>query len=134
MASLLRDLAVHQRIGDTTPFGFGPGKLDCCLWPADWVLKQTGIDPAADWRGTYGSEREYARLLLARGGLVRVVARAMQDIGAQRIEPTDAEPGDIGIIATDRGAACAIRGQLAWMAKTGDQLSRTPHATFAWRI
>jgi hypothetical protein len=74
------------------------------------------------------------RLLLAQGGLVRVVARAMKRLGAKQIPPADAQPGDIGIILTEKGPATAIRGQLAWMAKTGDQLSQTPHACFAWRI
>lgn len=132
MCSLLADLAAHQRVGNTTPFVLG--RMDCSLWAADWVLKQTGVDPAATWRGAYGTEREYMRLLLAEGGLVRVAARAVTRIGARQVAPADAQPGDIGIIVTERGPALAIRGQLAWMAKTGDQLSTTPHASFAWRI
>lgn len=132
MPSLLADLAIHQRIGNTTPFVLG--KMDCSLWAADWVKKRTGIDPAAGWRGAYSTEHEYMRLLLAEGSLIRVVARAMKNIGAPRIEPADARPGDIGIILTEKGPACAIRGQIGWDAKTGDQLSRTPDATFAWRI
>lgn len=132
MPSLLADLAIHQRIGNTTPFVLG--KMDCSLWAADWVKKRTGIDPAAAWRGAYSTEHEYARMLLAEGSLIRVVARAMKRVGAQRIEPTAAQPGDIGIIVTEKGPACAIRGQIGWDAKTGDQLSRTPHASFAWRI
>lgn len=132
MSSLLADLAAHQRVGNTTPFVLG--KMDCSLWAADWVLRQIGVDPAAAWRGAYGTEREYMRLLLAEGGLVRVAARGMRRIGARQIAPADARPGDIGIIVTERGPALAIRGQLAWMAKTGDQLSTTPDASFVWRI
>lgn len=132
MTSLLHDLAVHQRIGNTTPFDLG--KMDCSLWAADWVLLRTGLDPAASWRGAYRTEREYMRLLLAEGGLVRVAARAMKRIGARLIPPVEARPGDIGIIVTEKGPALAVRGQLAWLAKTGDQLSSTPNASFAWRI
>ena len=79
----------------------------------------------------FEAERE---LLLAEGGIVRVVARAMKRLGAKQIPPADAQPGDIGITLTEKGPASAIRGQAAWMAKTGDQLSTTPHASFAWRI
>jgi hypothetical protein len=132
MSSLLSALAIHQRVGNTTPFVLG--RMDCSLWAADWVLRQTGIDLAASWRGTYGTEREYMRLLLAEGGLVRVAAKAMAHLGARRVVPADAQPGDVGIIATEKGPALAIRGQLAWMAKTGDQLCTTPDASFAWRI
>ncbi|MGO4127803.1 hypothetical protein AB4Z01_25640 [Inquilinus sp. YAF38] len=132
MSALLSDLAIHQRIGNTTPFVLG--RMDCSLWAADWVLRQTGVDLAASWRGTYGTEREYMRLLLAEGGLVRVAATAMTRLGARRVAPADARAGDVGIIVTERGPALAIRGQLAWMAKTGDQLSTTPDASFAWRI
>lgn len=132
MPSLLADLAAHQRVGNTTPFVLG--KMDCSLWAADWVCQQTGVDLAAAWRGQYSTEAEYLRLLVAEGGLVRVAARAMKKLGAQQIPPADAQPGDIGIIVTEKGPALAVRGQLAWMAKTGDQLSTTPHASFAWRI
>lgn len=132
MESLLADIARHQRVGNTTPFAYG--KLDCTLWAADWIRQQTGVDLAADWRGQYSTEAEYRRLLLAEGGLVRVVARAMKRLGAHQIPPADAQPGDIGIIVTEKGPATAIRGQLAWMAKTGDQVATTPHASFAWRI
>lgn len=132
MTSLLADLAVHQRVGNTTPFVLG--QMDCSLWAAAWVRQQTGVDLAADWRGQYRTEAEYTRLLLGEGGLVRVAARAMKRLGAQLVAPADAQPGDIGVIVTDKGPALAIRGQLAWLAKTGDQLSTTPHASFAWRI
>lgn len=132
MSSLLADLARHQRVGNTAPFVFG--QMDCSMWAASWVQQQTGVDLAADWRGQYNTEAEYRRLLLAEGGIVRVAARAMKRLGAKQIPPADAQPGDIGIIVTEKGPATAIRGQLAWLAKTGDQLSTTDHASFAWRI
>lgn len=133
MPSLLADLAVHCRVGDTQPHVYG--KLDCSLWASDWVRQQTGVDLAADWRGRYGTREQYMRLLLAEGGLVRVAARALATVGATRIDPADAQPGDIGIIVVEpREPALAIRCQTAWKAKTGDQLSTTPHASFAWRL
>jgi hypothetical protein len=132
MASLLIDLAAHSRIGEATPFEFG--RMDCSLWAADWVRLRTGVDLAADWRGQYGTRREYMRLLLARGGLVRVAARAMERVGATLVPVETVRPGDIGIIVTEDGPALAIRGSVDWVAKTGDRLSHTPHASYAWRI
>lgn len=133
MPSLLADLDRHCRVGDTQSHVYG--KLDCSLWAADWVLQQTGVDLAAEWRGQYSTREQYMRLLLAQGGLVRVAAGALKTVGATLIDPADAKPGDIGIIVVEpREPALAIRCQGAWKAKTGDQLCSTPHATFAWRI
>lgn len=53
------------------------GAHDCCLFPADWVLRVTGIDPAADWRGGYTDEEGARRLVEAAGGLPSLFARGM---------------------------------------------------------
>ncbi len=132
MASLLADLAAHCRTGEATPFEFG--RMDCSLWAADWVRLRTGTDLAADWRGRYATRREYRRLLLAQGGLVRVAARAVEHVGATLVPAATAQPGDVGIIVTEDGPALAVRGPDDWMAKTGSGLSHTPHASYAWRI
>ena len=58
----------------------------------------------------------------------------MLEIRAKPILPADAEPGDIGVIVTEDGPALAIRGPTFWMAKTGDQLSRCPAVSYAWRF
>lgn len=129
---IIRDLSSHIRRGDAEPFEFG--RLDCCLWVADWVKLQTGFDPAADWRGQYSTRDEYRHLLLTRGNLIRVATRAMQQIGATPILPADAKPGDVGVIMTEDGPALAIRDRAAWAAKTGDRLARTPDALRAWRL
>jgi len=44
------------------------GVTDCCLFAADGVLAQTGIDLAANWRG-YSTAREAAGLIQRVGGL-----------------------------------------------------------------
>jgi hypothetical protein len=130
--TLIDELAAYCRAGDAKPFEVG--RTDCSLWVADWVQQQTGIDLAAVWRGQYSSRDEYLRLLIARGGLVRVAHRALMSIRAKRIEPAAAQLGDVGVIVTTDGPALAIFGWDQWNAKTGDRLSRAPHASFAWRI
>jgi hypothetical protein len=132
MASLLTDLAAHIRHGDATPFELGV--MDCSLWAADWVRICTGRDLAAGWRGQYSTRREYMRLLLCDGGLVRVTARAMQAIGATLVAPAGAQPGDIGIVMTTDGPALAVHGPRDWLAKIGDKLAVCPACSFAWRI
>ena len=132
MLSLAADLAAHIRRGDTTPFELGV--MDCSLFCAEWVRIRTGRDLAASWRGQYSTRREYMRLLLWDGGLVRVTARAMKAVGATLVAPADAQPGDIGIVMTTDGPALAIRGPKDWLAKIGDKLAVCTVCSFAWRL
>lgn len=132
MAAVLGALRAHIRAGDTVPFEIG--RTDCSLWVADWVRQRTGVDLAKNWRGMYRTRPEYLRLLVANGSLVRVADRALLQIGAKRIPAPTAKPGDVGIIATEDGPALAIRAEADWVAKTGDRVSHSPAALFAWRI
>lgn len=60
-----------------TPFAWGVH--DCCLWSATAVQAQTGSDPAARWRGTYGTRTE-ARALIERefGGDIEAIPGACE--------------------------------------------------------
>ncbi|MGO1079720.1 DUF6950 family protein [Inquilinus sp. CA228] len=131
--SLLADLARHCRAGASTAFACGA--MDCTSWVADWVLARTGCDAMAAWRGRYRTRLGYRRLLRREpGGLRGAAARSLATVGASAIDPALAEPGDVGIVLTGDGPAMAIRGQLGWLAKTGDGLWRCPAAVAAWRI
>ncbi|MFE0754183.1 DUF6950 family protein [Inquilinus sp. NPDC058860] len=133
MAEVLTALAIHCRVGASSAFAWG--RMDCTCWVADWVRARTGADAMAAWRGRYRSRLGQARLLRREaGGLVGAASRGLAAIGAVPIDPAAAGPGDVGIIDTEDGPAMAIRGQLAWLAKTGDGLWRCPAATMAWRI
>jgi len=118
-----------MRLGAETPFEFG--RCDCTLWVADWVKKRCGVDPAAPWRGRYRTRLGWRRLI--RGRTLPEVARAaLCATPAREIAPSEAQPGDIGVIETAEGPALAIRGQLGWLAKTGPGIWRTPSAVMAW--
>jgi len=133
MAPLLTALAIHCRVGASSAFAWG--RMDCTCWVADWVLARSGRDAMAIWRGRYRTRLGHARLLRREpGGLAGAAFRSLAAIGAVPIDPAAAGPGDIGIIETADGPAMAIRGQLAWLAKTGDGLWRCPVAILAWRI
>jgi hypothetical protein len=133
MAEVLTALAIHCRVGASSAFAWG--RMDCTCWVADWIVARTGQDAMGAWRGRYRSRLGQARLLRREpDGLVGAASRGLAAIGAEPIDPPAAQPGDIGIIATADGPAMAIRGQLAWLAKTGDGLWRCPVATMAWRI
>lgn len=72
------------------------GVCDCCLFLADWIAWRDGLDPAAELRGSYSTEREMRRLLKARGGIERVVGDCARRAGLVPI----AEPaaGDVGLV------------------------------------
>jgi len=133
MAEVLAELAVHCRVGASSAFVFGG--MDCTSWVADWVLARTGRDAMAAWRGRYRSRIGYRRLLRREPeGLAGAASRGLAAIGAVRVSPVDARPGDVGIIETTDGPAMAIRGQTGWLAKTGDGLWKCPVAVIAWRL
>lgn len=124
---------MHCRVGASSMFAWGG--MDCTTWVADWVLARTGGDAMAAWRGRYRTAIGHARLLRHEPrGLISAASRGLASVGAKPIDPADARPGDVGIIETTKGPAMALRGQLAWLAKTGDGLFRCPAATMAWRI
>lgn len=126
--------ALDRHIALARSSAFELGRMDCSIWVADWVHQRTGIDLAADLRGQYRTRAECLRLLVPLGNLVRVAGRRLASIGAEPIAPVEARTGDIGIVPTTDGPALAIRDGDAWLTKTGDELYRTPDASFAWRL
>ena len=74
------------------------GACDCCLFLADWIAHRDGLDPAADLRGTYSTEREMRNLLKAKGGIFNVVGSCAERAGLQRIGTAQPRPGDVGLV------------------------------------
>ncbi len=74
------------------------GAHDCQMWPADWVLGETGRDPAAAWRGRYRTWRGAERILRQGGGLVVLAGAGMARAGLAGIAPDLAADGDVGIV------------------------------------
>ncbi|WP_080849968.1 DUF6950 family protein [Agrobacterium tumefaciens] len=74
----------------------GMGGDDCFTFPASWCLERIGLDPAAEFRGTYSSRKEAHILISSYGGEVSFADRQMSVIGARRVQhPQD---GDVGIV------------------------------------
>lgn len=92
-------LADHVGGEGARPFEWG--RRDCCLFVADWVRLATGLDPAASWRGRYGSLREALRLTKGRGGFVEAISAEMDRLGFART--ADPLPGDVGLVRAPVG-------------------------------
>lgn len=96
-----------------TPFALG--EFDCCLWLADWIALNRGIDPAAHLRGRYSTALGYRRLARKAGGMAALVGSCVEPAGLRLTGAP--KPGDIGVVRAvttdglhDVGAICTIRG------------------------
>ena len=128
-------------LADAVRTRFEWGKRDCCLFPADWVRLNRGTDPAAAYRGRYGSETECAAVLERGGGLAAVASAGAALAGLQPVEQP--ESGDVGVVRVlslvgDRYEAVqvgAIFTGRRWAVLTPDGLLTLPaEPVMAWRV
>lgn len=121
------DALVAQRM--SAPFEWGV--QDCCLWAADAVLATTGIDHAADVRGTYSDAAGALRILTRLGGIEAVAARA-----GSLIPMLGAAVGDVGLVVLGDRTLLAVCMNSVWLAPgaTGLAARGLPEATKAWRV
>lgn len=132
--ALARLLAERQR----APFAWG--SHDCCLWAADAVRAQVGVDPAAALRGRYASALQAARVIAAAGGSLEDIARAA--LGPPLRNPMLACAGDVGLTMgrvaddpADRATLAVCLGEW-WAVPAAHGLALQPlnAATMAWRV
>jgi hypothetical protein len=99
-----------------TPFDRATGN-DCAMWVADWIVKATGTDPAADLRGTYTNEIGALRQIIRWGGYVPMWRVHMAMAGFNTT--TFPQEGDVGVVLDAAGqTVSAIRFDDKWAAKT----------------
>ena len=118
MADLLTALQLHLHEGMETEFDRAAG-ADCAMFVADYVLKATGTDPAADLRGTYASAFGAARQI-ARFGDFETMWRVHMAV-AGFVTTRAPQEGDVGVVLDAAGSAvAAIRFDDKWAAKAED--------------
>jgi hypothetical protein len=120
---------------DRTAAPFQWGVNDCCLFAADAVRAQLGIDPAAGLRGRYATAREAERVLRQCGGLEGIARSAL---GEPLRAPMLACVGDVGIIDekdSGRDILAICIGEW-WTLPTRDGLGLMPldNARMAWKV
>lgn len=100
------------------PFAWGSN--DCCLFAADGVLAQTGVDLAATWRG-YTTDREALKLIQEVGGM-----RAFASPLIER-KPGFGQRGEAVLVDMDgREAFGLIAGNGSWCGPGPDCLVFRP--------
>lgn len=132
--ALGRLLAERQR----APFRWG--SHDCCLWAADAVRAQVGIDPAAELRGRYATAMQARRVIGVTGGTLDGLARAA--LGEPLRHPMLACAGDVGLTLGQATSEYEDRATLAvclggwWAAPASHGLAMLPMtaAIAAWRV
>jgi hypothetical protein len=110
------------------------GQDDCMLWLADWVVLNTGKDPAEGWRNRYSKKQARAAIAEA-GGLLRVASRSMRACEIERIPAASVRAGDVGIVRVDRMHVGAIRAHAGWAVRLRSGIAfGHVHCAAAWRV
>ena len=110
------------------------GQDDCMIWLADWVLLNTGKDPAEGWRGKY-SKKEARQAIAEAGGLLRVASRSMRACEMERVPAASVRAGDVGIVRVDRMHVGAIRAHAGWAVRLRSGIAFGHlHVAAAWRV
>ncbi|WDI31588.1 hypothetical protein PUV54_00065 [Hyphococcus flavus] len=86
--------------------GFAWGRFDCATFACDWVLKMTGDDPLADYRGKYDSRESAIRALWGEGD--KTYLDALSRVFGVPVHPAHAKRGDIAWIEDDRAVGVFV--------------------------
>lgn len=130
--ALVAALDLHTRRLALKPQAYGA--VDCCLAVGEWVEEVTGVDVADGLRGTYATEMDWRRILVAEGGMVALFGRLLAPVGYVRAEV--AEPGDVGVVVVpglgETGAVMTPRG---WRVKIRSGITVGQfEAVAVWRL
>lgn len=132
-AALLRAFLAECLASD-----FAWGRADCCAFGADWALRLRGRDPMASRRGAYADARGAARLVAEAGGLVALVGRSLESIGARRLRRGRRRRlGDIVVADAEGRAVVGIvtaPGFVTFRAEHGLAGLRRPRVLARWAI
>lgn len=84
---------------------FRPGSHDCVLFAAGAVEALTGVDLAAEFRGTYRTLAEGQEVLVARGFADHI---ALVESLFEPVAPALAQVGDLAVVPSDEDARGAL--------------------------
>ena len=112
------------------------GENDCCLFAADWILRCTGVDLAATFRGTYCTPLAASRLIEENGGMENFFATYAEPAGSKKISSAQAWRGDVAIRDCGRGdcLGVVVGSQAAFVSESGLVFYRLDSTVRCWRI
>lgn len=112
----------------------------CAVFALDWAEPRLG---GCEPFGVRGLDRMgWNRLARRAGGVEAAVRRAALAMGAKKIDPATARPGDVGLVMAPTHATrhrlrpvCAIRTRIGWAVTGRPHLTVADfEAVVAWRI
>jgi hypothetical protein len=111
---------------------FAWGSHDCVLFAADCVAACTGVDPAADKRGTYSDAMSAARVVREHGGMAEIAASCL----GEEVAPLMAQPGDVGLLTNEGRECLGVCTGSCWHAPSAHGLAALPvnQVQRAWRL
>lgn len=126
MAELTRIERLSGYLSQAGHRPFAWGSWDCCVFVAEWVGREHGVDALGDLRGAYGSQEEAEAIIAARGGLEALLDSVTAGLGLRRT--SDPQPGDLGLVMSQDVVAAAIHGL------RGRWVALTPTGLAGWRL
>lgn len=109
------------------------GKNDCCLFAADAILAMTGIDHAADFRGTYSTEAQANEIIGRYGSLDAFLTHFLGEPAG----PVCARRGDVVTFLAPNGLECVgvcLGTSIACPGDAGLNILPMSAATKSWRV
>jgi hypothetical protein len=111
---------------------FDWAERNCGFWVCEWIERETGRDPVAEYRNRFG-RREFTRRVLKAGGTEAFSRMIAYKAGL--LETETPQLGDVGLIFGD-GATMAIKADFdRWAVKTSGGIAIGPfRCIVAWSI
>lgn len=130
-----------QYLQDCSERPFVWGQHDCCLFAADVIQTLTGVDPAAELRGTYESALGAARVIKDNGGFEGFIDSLAAKLEVEEIHPGLAQRGDVVMVKSENQllgemalAVVGLDGKLVVPGERGLITLPSDTAVKAWRI
>lgn len=108
------------------------GESDCLIVAADALKPVIGVDIAGRYRGRYATPRECVEYISSLGfsSIAEAVGAEALALGWQQIDPTEAVPGDAGVVAVrDRQACAMLHHSGFWIARSRHGFAALPQAS-----
>ncbi len=123
---------LNKIISESSKKPFAWGEHDCCLFAANVVFEITGVDHAAELRGTYKTALQASRALKAAGGVKGIASAAL----GQEINPLTAQRGDVVLVDGEHGDTLTICMGVNCIGPSENGLQPVPmtKAVTAWRV
>lgn len=125
----LRDFIASRR---RIPFDWA--RNNCGFFCADWILRITGVDPAAPWRGSINNQADADAVIENHGGM-RGLAESLM---GKAIQPLQARPGDIVLApiaeGTSEGLGICVGPYAAFVGDETLTRINMRDALCAWRV